>query len=47
MENASNKIKYISEVIQDDYKNWNNEMIAFDAPTSSGKTYFVLNILCE
>lgn len=45
MSNISQKQKYISEVIQEQYKIWNNEFIVFDAATCSGKTYFTLRVL--
>ncbi|MDR1700717.1 MAG: DEAD/DEAH box helicase family protein [Lachnoclostridium sp.] len=42
-----NKPRYISELIDDDYKKWENEFVIFDAPTNTGKTYFTLNILSQ
>ncbi|MCL2404804.1 MAG: hypothetical protein FWC92_04565 [Defluviitaleaceae bacterium] len=39
------KTKHISDLISDQYKQWNNEFIVFDADTGTGKTYFIFNIL--
>lgn len=41
------KIKYISDLIGDEYKKWKNESVVFDAGTASGKTYFTLNVLSK
>lgn len=40
-----NKKLYISDIIGDEYKDWNNEKIILDCGTGRGKTYFILNIL--
>lgn len=45
MSNIIQKPRYISEVIGDRYKEWDNEFIIFDSPTAAGKTYFILNVL--
>jgi Rad3-related DNA helicase len=45
LSNTILKPKYISEIIQDDYKEWKNESVILDAGTASGKTFFTLNIL--
>jgi hypothetical protein len=37
--------KYISELVRDDYKDWDNCLVAFDAGTGTGKTTFVISIL--
>lgn len=36
---------WLSDIIADDYKEWDNTKIIFDAGTGSGKTYFILNVL--
>lgn len=41
-----NKKIYISDIIGDEYKEWNNEKVILDCGTGRGKTYFILNILC-
>ena len=41
----SDERKYIADVVGDDYKEWNNEKIIFDAGTGTGKTTFCLDIL--
>lgn len=39
-------LKFVSEVIGDDYKNWNRgEIVLISAQTGTGKNYFVENIL--
>ena len=37
--------KWISDIIGDKYKKWNNEYIALDAGTGRGKSYFCINVL--
>lgn len=40
-----NKKVWVSDLIGDDYKKWNNEYVALDCGTGCGKTYFILNKL--
>jgi hypothetical protein len=37
---------YLSDIIGDEYKEWNNEKVILDCGTGRGKTYFILNKLC-
>ena len=37
--------RYIADIVGDDYKEWNNERIKFDAGTGTGKTTFCLEVL--
>ena len=37
--------RYISSVIEDDYRNWELGRIAIDAGTGAGKTTFIMNVL--
>ena len=39
------KKKWVSQIIGDDYKKWNDEFITLDCGTGTGKTYFCINIL--
>jgi superfamily II DNA or RNA helicase len=42
--NGSQK-KWVSDIIGDDYKKWNSELVVLDCGTASGKTYFSIKIL--
>ena len=37
--------KYISDLVGEQYKDWLNELVLFDAETGTGKTYFILFVL--
>lgn len=41
----ANTKKYVADYVSDDYKEWCNERIKFDAGTGKGKTYFCLQVL--
>lgn len=41
-----NKKLYLSDIIGDAYKSWNNEKVILDCGTGRGKTYFIINALC-
>lgn len=41
----SDKRKYVSDIIGDDYKKWTNDYIILDCATGSGKTFFCINVL--
>lgn len=41
-----NKKIYLSDIIGDAYKSWNNEKVILDCGTGRGKTYFIINSLC-
>lgn len=43
----SQTIKYVSDLIGDEYKSWRNESIFLDCGTGSGKTTFILNELAQ
>lgn len=36
---------WISDIVKDDYKKWNDTKVIFDAGTGSGKTHFIFNKL--
>lgn len=40
-------VKYVSDLIGDDYKSWNNESVFLDCGTGSGKTTFVIKQLSQ
>ena len=44
MSNSSRK-KWVSELIGDDFKRWNNEFVILDCGTACGKTYFCVRVL--
>lgn len=37
---------YLSDIIGEEYKSWNNEKVILDCGTGRGKTYFIINSLC-
>ena len=41
------KVKYISDLVRNKYRQWNDECIVFDADTGTGKTYFILQKLAS
>lgn len=41
-----NNKEYLSDIIGDEYKEWNIEKIILDCGTGRGKTTFILNKLC-
>ncbi|QGZ99418.1 DEAD/DEAH box helicase [Dehalobacter restrictus] len=46
MDEVELKIDYISDVIRNDYKNWNpGDVVLIDAQTGTGKNFFIENIL--
>lgn len=40
-------MQYLTDVIGDDYKNWEKGFIFFNAGAGCGKTYFILNVLTK
>jgi len=40
-------MQYLTDVIGDDYKNWEKGFIFLNAGTGCGKTYFILNVLTK
>lgn len=42
---ANGKQNYVSDLIGEDYKKWNNEFIILDCDTGTGKTYFSIEVL--
>ena len=44
LSNSSRK-KWVSELIGDDFKRWNNEFVILDCGTACGKTYFCVRVL--
>lgn len=45
MANGNQNKIWVSDLIGDEYKNWNNEFVALDCGTGSGKSYFCIRIL--
>lgn len=45
MTNGSKKKLWVSELIGNDYKNWNNEFVILDCGTGCGKSYFCVHVL--
>lgn len=41
------KKTFLSDIVGNDYLSWSNERIIFDAGTSSGKSYFCINVLAK
>ena len=38
-------MKHVTDCIGEEYKTWENEIIAIEAGTGRGKTYFIINVL--
>lgn len=45
MTNGSKEKKWVSDIVGDDYKNWNKEFVVLDCGTGCGKSYFCINVL--
>ncbi len=45
MTNGSERKKWVSDIIGNDYERWKNEFIILDCGTGCGKTYFCIRIL--
>lgn len=45
MEQMDGAVKHMSDLIQDQYKDWKDTKVILSGGTGSGKTYFVINIL--
>ena len=45
MTKRSKKKLWVSELIGNDYKNWNNEFVILDCGTGCGKSYFCIHVL--
>lgn len=45
MANSEQKNKNVTDLIQNDFKEWKNEFVILDCGTGTGKTHFVLNVL--
>lgn len=44
MANGKQKI-WVSDLIGNDFKRWNNEFVILDCGTACGKTYFCIRVL--